>query len=123
MNLLKDADTARYAVGRTHASHSHLDVDRLVVSAIQHGDVGVAIAVAVHLVDELEYLVRLGVSVVDLVEPRLFAVALAECAEGLVELSAGILHHDVRDIKHSGQAAVVALKLYDAAAGPALWEL
>ena len=93
------------------------------MAAVEDGDVAVAVAEVVHLVHDLQDLVRLRLTVVDLVEIRLLALSAAERPQRLLELVRRVAHHHVRDIEDAGDASVVALELDDAASLPAPREL
>ena len=110
VNLLEDADTGRDPVGNLHPRERHLYVDGLEMAAVEDGDVAVAVAEVVHLVHDLQDLVRLRLAVVDLVEIRLLALSAAERPQRLLELVRRVAHHHVRDIEDAGDGTVVAFE-------------
>ena len=100
VQLLEEANSARYAERDPHAGHGGLDIDGMEVAPVEDGHVAVAVAALAHHHDAADDLSRLGIGVIDPRERRQGTKRVAHRPKRLLELARGVAHDYVRNIEN-----------------------
>ena len=92
------------------------------MASVENGDVRIAVAALVRLVDEPQDFLRLRPAVAAAVQPGLGGRSAANRLEDLFELVRAVFHDHVRHVQHARDRPIVSLEFYDTTPGPPLRE-